>query len=689
MICADASNAPALVDEWRKATRWDVVVKDDEREKLERVFASAKAAGFPGAILPWPRIAKPTVFYGVAALPQDWRRLCPLLVAFGGPTLTTFSGLTVLPEPKYGAPEAFLARQAFAGVARLVPKDDSKCRDALLLALNRLCTLVLENPAVLHRPSESTNRLLGRLEGALADGDKTSAMALYDRLRSEDRLDGLNLRYLSIQIAAAFRDWQGIAGSKDLNDLVASPRPRAVSAAILEAIYAVHVEPDDKLGNPEYALAKVRPMLEDLLASPRPVLGAGAARLAALFDEAAGSKSSIPVTQTSNEATVVAECFSEAVTAKAALIRAMQSESLVLLAEAIDAVERIDAADRDRLLSSNWVREMWREALARSGTLKVPTNWAEWFALLDKPEYTVSIQFARTAASEWNVEEQLSDPASVIELASLFGITRDRLAEERLADALPIFVNWLRQDPAFPRTSFAPLYDALWTLLVLSFRQGTAELECRTSLFDALLASGVSRIRYKELLQEALEISGEPGRRTAYWILGLVELTAEQPTRDSESRDNFWAIALSRVDRFRSQLSVIQRAALNRLAKTLGLATFDKEDEDTSVAGVRQALSHLRVAVYTLTESAGNQALDELKSLAPGIKATLHTDHVGSAALKSAAENADVFVIVTCSAKHAATDYIRRHRPQEKATLFAPGRGASAILRVVDEYLNL
>jgi hypothetical protein len=63
----------------------------------------------------------------------------------------------------------------------------------------------------------------------------------------------------------------------------------------------------------------------------------------------------------------------------------------------------------------------------------------------------------------------------------------------------------------------------------------------------------------------------------------------------------------------------------------------------------------------------------------------LNHDRVGTKALANLAATADIFIIVWTSAKHAATEFIKEHR-NGKPVLYANGRGASSILRVIEEY---
>lgn len=100
------------------------------------------------------------------------------------------------------------------------------------------------------------------------------------------------------------------------------------------------------------------------------------------------------------------------------------------------------------------------------------------------------------------------------------------------------------------------------------------------------------------------------------------------------------------------------------------------------------ALAGKRVAVYTLTERAGRQFKQVLEGRAAGVSVALCYDQDGSKRLKQQARQADLFVVVTASAKHAATDFIEANRPTELPTLRPSGKGAASMLRAVRDYLE-
>src|SRR5439155_4003928 len=99
-----------------------------------------------------------------------------------------------------------------------------------------------------------------------------------------------------------------------------------------------------------------------------------------------------------------------------------------------------------------------------------------------------------------------------------------------------------------------------------------------------------------------------------------------------------------------------------------------------------EALRGRRVALYALTESAGLRARDLLAAWTKG-RVDLLGDKVCSDALRVAARESDIFVIVTRSAKHAATDCIKANRPEGKPLIITTGKGSTSVLFAVRQFL--
>jgi hypothetical protein len=121
------------------------------------------------------------------------------------------------------------------------------------------------------------------------------------------------------------------------------------------------------------------------------------------------------------------------------------------------------------------------------------------------------------------------------------------------------------------------------------------------------------------------------------------------------------------------------------LSATEGIESSRGLEEES----VWQMLVGKKLALYSLKETAVNRAAHLLKDLVGEVKVDVFQDHVGgSPALKTAAQQADVFVIATAAAKHAATMFIESKRPKHSVTLYAQGQGTSSILRAINRYLT-
>jgi hypothetical protein len=96
-----------------------------------------------------------------------------------------------------------------------------------------------------------------------------------------------------------------------------------------------------------------------------------------------------------------------------------------------------------------------------------------------------------------------------------------------------------------------------------------------------------------------------------------------------------------------------------------------------------------KVAIYTLTESAGIRAKNTLRMRSPLCKVELSHDKSGNAHLRDLARSADIFVVATSSAKHAATIFIETNRLSKNSLIRPLGKGTSSILKALVDYLSV
>lgn len=696
LIGQDADAARRLVDAFVQAAGTDPA--------LDFLVATALDPAFPGAILAAPpQATRLPVFYGVAQTPAQWRRLKPLLLSFAGPTLTDFSGAPARLDPSLPH-EAILATIAPAAVARLEPSADTS--PSAIRALKRLIAMLASSPADTRPIPESTSRLLARVRDHLNVHAIPDAYRVLGQLRSEHRLDALNLKFLEVEILATAGDWRGLTGLPGFADLLQSRRPPAVTAALLEALYWSEVE--GAASEMDAYRTAVRPQARNLIELPAPaMLGSGGWRLFAL-EALASVPSDWLLAQAAlesgadmgNLASYLAD-VEPAVTSTPAPDRAGAAAAVLAQAEAIGGLSALEQtrvllaqltdAQRADLLQSDIPRRALAKLEDEFGATP-PNGWLGWLEAIGEPEFRTAATIAREGAEAW--PPGLDDPADASRLAeALLNAPTDPPASDRLLEGMPYLVAWLQRDPAFPRVASYCAYEAALDRLLLGGRTATPMLDSAAALARALLSLGPDRIVYARLLHDLLDFAGEAaGVRSAVWLLDLVDETLAAPASDAGARVRFWESVLVRIGPVARQLSRLQRLNLGQMAERLGWtgvlpAEFDAPSTSSDVQ-IAAALAGKTIAVYTLTISAAAQAGQTLRALAPDVDVRSNNDLVGSSALKALAENADLFVLVTDSATHAATNFIRARR-QDRPLVYAAGKGAVSILRAVEDWVRV
>jgi hypothetical protein len=730
MLKEDIAASAEFVKNYKEVSGWPVATCEDSL-LLEEIFVTATEKSFPGAIL--PRYSSPvTFYYAVGPTPQIWRELRPLLLSFAGKTVTDFSGIPSILDTS-DPTEALLAGLEPYAVARLVPSQETA--RLALLSLRRFCTILINMQTVKRVRTEPTSLILRNFRCALVASDREEAEECLDRLRRGLRLDALNLRFLEVQLLATFGEWSVLRSKAFFSSLCLTRRSLPVTCALIETLYRTAIAPYEEAGDSEKLLelhrSKIRPISGDLFQFLPPNVPLSVLKVFGLealstdpprqdltikLEEIAASEPDGSFSQFWRLVKQDIKVCSDGTTngledalweliakpgvpdlqsAKAVLLTVAQLGTLDSYRGASLYLQQLSSFQRDELLGIPWLRELWRSIDNELGWKRIPEDWIEWSQLLAKEEFEEAYAVAEKACEEWPLKRHLNDHSKVKRLANALASVPDGLASERLLDALPLLVDWLRRDLRFPNRSMVLLYETLLTILALNPGRSDSEFAMASLLIDALLSCGLDVPRYTQVLDDVLELARTAtGARTLDWILDTMELTVIHPAADTNVRQSFLYGLLDAMMPLATRISRSQA----ELAKNLGLLLGWQTDKMPAfrellykacgdVEGGHQfrRLSGLSIAIHTLTESAGKHISEMLRKLIPEIRIELNHDHVGTPNLKALARNADVFVIVAQSAKHAATDFIRIHRTG-KPIIFPKGRGSSSIFRALEEY---
>lgn len=675
-----------------------------------QLLETADCTEFPGALVP-EQAPDGSVLVVAVALPSDWRRLCPVLRAFAGPTLTSFDGL---PTADHVAPDllAVLAEVGHCVTAAIKVPTEQSGREMALRALVRARDTFARAPSLTRTPPEPTSWLLARFQDSLNVGRRDTAGVLLLRLRDELRLDALNLRSLEVQLLATFDDWAGIVDLPGFLNLTRARRTPFTTALLLEALYQAYLatafEAADQVAVETAYAQQVRVFAAPMLKTPLPTsLRTGGWRLAALELLFSPSREDLRKGTAARSGVLgwlgprlsaigrleesTALRLNTTDEARERVIAGEDRESVDAMSVALAALARLDDTQRATLARAEPFRSALRALEQEAGGLSVPNSWAMWLAQVSDPAFTNALALARLGAEEWSIADDATDPVGVASLLDALNKAQgDSLAAERTAQALPYIVAALRLDPLFPNSAMAPVYSSLLTLLALGSARGSFVYDSSLVLVEALLSVGTDAAQYRELTADVDELAGEGfGVRMVYWTLELIEAFMRSPAPDTAAREKLMHSLLARLTPLRPRLSCLQQAAVHSLSTEFGW-TFDlpPAEQDMSSDGLASHLRGKSIAIYSLVDGASRHAKAALQALSGDIDVHCSSDHVGTSQLRALAINSDLFVIAWAAAKHASTEFIRAHR-SDRPIVYAEGKGVSSLLRAIEEYFTV
>jgi hypothetical protein len=708
MITDDPERARALRDRLQ-AQLSAASLPSDVAELAPKLLETVADPEFPGALIPALDSNGELCIYALAATNAEWRRLSPILLAFAGPTISSFDGT---PSDLGNDPLAAIALESAPAVTAVLRlPSDSRMAAAGLRGTLRTRDTLARAPDLQRRPPEPTSWLLSQFQDYLNVGARAAAFGVLHRLASELRLDALNLKFLEVQALATFGEWRAITELPGFANLCIARRPAAVTAALLEALYRTHIEGAFQQGAEAETRALyedlVRPLAQPMLSLPAPPnLPAGGWRLFALEAWTSPSRKDLLQALEAHRETIgwldsklsdsaespkPAEAQAPIEQAREALTTAEAAGSLDSLSKVLAALKQLDPDELAQLRAAEPFRSMLETVDEVASPKGVPASWPEWFAGAADPDFTSALDVAQRGMNEWPPAAGLSDPVHVQAMAAAIEHAQsDPLAAERSALALPFLVGWLRRDPAFPRSEATPVYSSLLTLLALGVSRGRPVYDSSQVLVEALLGVGLEPRKYRDVLDDVSELAGSGlGVEMVYWLLEIIEDLYRYASPDSSAREAFLHSSLARIAPIAGRLSSLQRAAIRKLSDELGWAGagFGDEVQDQGGDSLAARLSGKRIAIYTLTESSSRQAKEALETIAPDVTVECSADHVGTGKLRAMAQGSDLFVMTSLSAKHAASDYIKDHRG-DRPLIYAQGRGFSSILRAIEEHLR-
>lgn len=352
----------------------------------------------------------------------------------------------------------------------------------------------------------------------------------------------------------------------------------------------------------------------------------------------------------------------------------------------------------DQITGTDVVRDPERKSAAIGASDMIPDSWTTWLdRLYTEPTWKRALDVARKGAQEWKIEREIEQQAQIDELVSKLSSYPNE-TETVLYEALPYLLEFfLHQDDHFPRRMCAKIYIVLSDLLTISSNGGDDDLILFNELAVAMLSLGMEESSYGEMLTNA----GEFWRRFASpskvdWILDFLDSLILYPCLDVGKRSGLLTYVANSLTPFARRvtpeqwdflLMLVEDLHLNELTSVIEQYRDLDKTRETPTVNRLSYLNGKSITVYTLTERVAQRVKTLIQHECPNVTINLSHEKVGSERLRHWARNSDIFIVVTGSAKHAATEFIEANRGT--LPILRPlGKGSASIFHTLYQFIE-
>ena len=594
-------------------------------------------------VLPWLKTSLDRFgIYVVVDKREDIALTSELIKAFAGPSHLVHASMEhpVRLDPTVEVERILLESVHPAAVFRLgaglVPKRRGRLTDAMRLMLQVLA----KRPTRTWHVAKPTGRLLAEFDAALAAGGEASSAAILDQLRDAGGLDASNLAYLTIKRLNRLGKDAEIQALPRLADVIRQEPPTPVREALLESLYFSAIEDHLMAGDLDAAiqmLCDTGTYLEELLNGPLSLRSASALTIAVL-------------------AGIIRDDHN--------LLKHAKDEL-----QSLGRIDELPEAVRTELLVR--LEDESPDMMIATEPQPVISSWGELVAAMSDKPLAVRNLLRESGWREWPSPAQDDE-----EIAGLLDNLGDEAAE-RAWSAVGAFLEATRYDDPADRSAHAFILNALTHS---RFKPG--DLLVIQALLSITLCGAPNADHYERLLRE---IGSESDRwvapERASTVLDIVDSLVLSACPDEAARQQLGYRLLTPLSRHAERLDVADLGFARVLDGELGLGLHWQTEQDDELAQPEAWHSaNVNLLLYSLDEKVLKRVTEQLGSIAPNARVTGSSDHVGSPRLRQWVQNADLVVLITRCATHAATGFISAHTSSEKIA-YVDGSGSASLLR--------
>jgi hypothetical protein len=262
----------------------------------------------------------------------------------------------------------------------------------------------------------------------------------------------------------------------------------------------------------------------------------------------------------------------------------------------------------------------------------------------------------------------------------------------RLTPGIDVCIDLVRD----LKTSGAPVDDVRslshWVLELWAYQDSSGDRHRAArivQLVGDLVELGLGVQTFDEVV-ELVRAGWDPFLTDADLPLGLdlLEQLLAYRADATDSLDKFAVPMLSRIGTHNAaRIPLATLSVAVDLAPSFGLTVAvppPPPASDQRPATVRQGT---RIGLYSLQEQALDRAARILRQRHPGLDVLVCADHVATDALRAAARNVDLFVVMDRAAAHAATTALKAERPTAPIR-YAAGKGSTSMIEAAEAWLG-
>lgn len=301
----------------------------------------------------------------------------------------------------------------------------------------------------------------------------------------------------------------------------------------------------------------------------------------------------------------------------------------------------------------------------------VPASWLDWATgLAVETRISVDLQYMKEWAPAWVDDAAL---AQAVEAVPELG------TDELLAGVAGFLAS---DDPEHPASLTAA---ALLDRFLYAERFNPADLTALCALLEIVLRGAPPLERYRRVLSDMRGYAPQwVSTATASKTLDIADAVALGPASDADSRTGLLATLLSPLNAQRRHLTAPTRRLADLIARDVGLQ-FDwtVTEEEAPQVGLDRPEFSPRILLYSLDTGTLARVSQTIELHWPGARVCTSSDKDGSPALREHARNADLVVLATRRATHAATGFITENASGAKIC-YPDGAGSASMVRAVE-----